>query len=236
MSISVDKAVIARIVKGGEKFEILVDPIKALEVKMGKEVSLDDLLASNEIYEDSKKGLRAAGDKINKAFGSNDLKIISKKIIKDGDVQLTTEQRNQMIEENRKKIASIISRRGVNPQTGLPHPVDRVARAMEQTRIKVVLEKSAEEQVDAMLKAIQPIIPIRFEKLQIGIKVPPEFASRASGIVRNLGSVIREEWKSDGSYICALEIPAGMQQDVYDKINNLTHGKNEIKIIKRETI
>jgi ribosome maturation protein SDO1 len=82
MTISVEEAVIAKLTKSGEKFEILVDPEKALQVKHGKEIPLDDLLASTEIYEDSKKGERASEENINKVFGTNDLKTIAYKIIK----------------------------------------------------------------------------------------------------------------------------------------------------------
>jgi ribosome maturation protein SDO1 len=96
--ISVEKAVTARLVKAGQKFEILVDPDKALEVKMGKDVPLDSLIASEDVYEDVKKGLRASSENINKTFGTNDIKVISSKIIKEGEVQLTTDQRRQMIE------------------------------------------------------------------------------------------------------------------------------------------
>ncbi|MDD5416966.1 MAG: ribosome assembly factor SBDS, partial [Candidatus Aenigmarchaeota archaeon] len=92
MGVSVDKAVIAKITKGGEKFEILVDPVKALEVKMGKDIEVDELVVSREIYEDTKKGTRAPQDKVNKAFGTNNIKDIVYKIIRQGEVQLTTEQ------------------------------------------------------------------------------------------------------------------------------------------------
>ena len=44
MTISVEDAVIAKITKGGERFEILVDPRKALEVRAGKDISLDELV------------------------------------------------------------------------------------------------------------------------------------------------------------------------------------------------
>lgn len=233
MSVSVEKSVIARITRSGEKFEILVDPEKALELKSGKDVLLDDLLVSREVYEDSRKGLRAPEAKVNKAFGTNDIETVVRKIIKDGEVQLTTEQRRQMQEEKTKTIANIISRRGINPQTGAPHPPDRVLRAMEQAKVRIDIEKSAEEQIDGVLKAIQPIIPIKLEKIQIAIRIPPEFSGKASSIIRGFGTLLREEWKGDGSYLCLLEIPAGLQQDVYDKLNALTKGQTEVKIIKR---
>jgi ribosome maturation protein SDO1 len=236
MAISVDKAVIAKLVKGGEKFEILVDPVNALDLKSGKEVSKDDLLASDEVFEDVKKGLRSSPDLLNKTFGTNDILEIAKKIIKQGDVQITAEQRKEMMENLRKKIAATISRKGINPQTDTPHPPERILRAMDEAKVKIDIAKKADEQVDSTLKAITPIIPIRFEKLQLAFKIPAQFAGKASGVMRNLGKVVKEEWKSDGSYICLLEIPAGLQNDVFDKLNSLTHGQIESKIVKRINI
>jgi len=231
--ISVEKAVIARLTKSGERFEILVDPEKALEIKMGKDFNLDELLASQEIFEDAKKGLRSSDEKLNKAFGTTDREVIVKRIIREGDVQITTEQRKKMIDEKTKAIANIISKRGVNPQTGIPHPPDRILRAMEEAKVKVDLEKRVEEQIDSVFKSIQTIIPIKFERVQIAIKVPPSFAGKAANIIRNFGSLLKEEWKSDGSYLCLIEIPAGIQQDVYDRLNSLTHGQVEVKIVKK---
>ncbi|MEM5872366.1 MAG: ribosome assembly factor SBDS [Candidatus Aenigmatarchaeota archaeon] len=231
--ISLEKAVIARLIKSGEKFEILVDPEKAMELRSGKEFPLEELIASEEIFEDARKGTRASNEKINKAFGTNDLNIIVKKIIKEGEVQITTEQRKQMLDEKTKAIANLISKRGINPQTGLPHPPDRILRAMEQAKVRVDLEKRVEEQIETILEAIQKVIPIKLEKIQIAIKVPPEFSGKASNIVRNFGNLIKDEWTSDGSYICLLEIPAGIQPEVYERLNNLTRGQVEVKVIKK---
>jgi len=229
MAISVEHSVIARITKGGERFEILVDPHKALDVKAGKEVPLDELVVSQEIYEDSGKGLRASDDKINKAFSTNDVKTIIYKIIKQGEVQLTTEQRRGIVENKTKAIATIIAREAINPQTGLPHPVDRISRAMEQAKVKVSLEGDAEEQIESTLEAIQSILPIKLEKITLAIKIPPQFAGKGSSTIRKFGKIIKEEWRGDGSYVCMIEIPGGIQQDVFDKLNGLTHGDFEVK-------
>ncbi|MFH0928877.1 MAG: ribosome assembly factor SBDS [Candidatus Aenigmatarchaeota archaeon] len=231
--ISVEKAVIAKLVKFGNRFEILVDPNKSLEVRMGKEIPLDDLIASEDIFEDSKKGLRASNESINKAFGTTDFKVIAKTIIKDGEVQLTTEQRRQMMEDKTKALASIISKRGINPQTNLPHPMDRIVRAMEEAKIKVELDKRVEEQVDSAVRALQKVMPIRIEKIQLAIKITPQFAGKAGNIIRSFGTLLKEDWTSDGSLLSLIEIPAGIQQEVYDRLNNLTHGQVEVKIIKK---
>ncbi len=229
MTISIEDAVIARITKGGEKFEVLVDPRKALEVRGGKEIPINELVASEELYEDAGKGLRIADEKINTAFGTNDFKTIVYKIIKSGDVQLTTEQRKEFAERKRKKIISIIAKQGINPQNGLPHPLERIENSMEQAKVKIALDRSAEEQVESVLEQIQGIIPISFETVKLSIKVPSQYAGKASGTIRNFGKMLKEEWKNDGSYSCMIEIPGGIQDEIYDKLNDLTHGQFEVK-------
>ena len=230
MPVSVEKAVIARITKSGNKFEILVDPEKALEVKGGKEIPQEDWLATTEIYEDSHKGERASEENIMKAFGTTDVKQVALKIIKDGEIQLTTEQRRKMIEDKRKFIATMIAREGADPKTGHPHPVERIMNAMEEVKVKIELSKKADEQVEYVISEIQKILPIRFEKVRIAIKVPPQFGGKVSSVVRSLGKLLKEEWKGDGSYACIIEVPAGMQDEVFDKINGITHGDNETKV------
>jgi len=231
MTVSVDKAVIARITKAGNKFEILVDPEKALEVRSGKEIPESDWLATTEIYEDSHKGERASDEDLQKAFGTTDVSSIAFKIIKQGEIQLTTEQRRKMIEDKRKYIANVIAREGSDPKTGHPHPVERIMNAMEEANVKIELEKRADEQVEGIVKEIQRLLPIRFEKVKIAIKVSANFGGKLSSIVRTLGKVEKEEWKGDGSYLCVIEVPAGMQDEVYDKINGITHGENETKLL-----
>lgn len=234
MSVSVDKAVIARLTRTGKKFEILVDPHAALAVRTGKELVLDEVLAAPEVYEDSHKGTRPSTEELGKAFGTTDIRLIATRIIRDGEVQLTTEQRKVMLEEKTKAVAALISRQGVDPRSGAPHPPDRVLRAIEQSKARIDVEKRPEDQVDSVLKAIQPIIPIKFERVHIAVRIPAEFGARAVGIVRNFGTPNREEWGSDGSYMAMLEIAAGLQSELSDRLNALTRGTAQIKIMRKE--
>jgi ribosome maturation protein SDO1 len=231
MTISVEKAVIARITKAGNKFEILVDPEKSLEVRSGKEMPEEDWLATTEIYEDSHKGERASEEDLQKSFGTTDVSIIAMKIIKQGDIQLTTEQRKKMLEDKRKFIATAIAREGVDPRTGHPHPVERIVNAMEEVKAKVELDKKADEQIESVIQDIQKILPIKFEKIDIAIKVSAQFGGKVASTIRTIGKIKKEEWQGDGSYLCVIEVSAGMQDEVYEKINNITHGENETKII-----
>ena len=63
--VSLDNAVVARLEKGGKRYEILVDPELVDQFKLDpSSVSLDDLLATDEIWHDAKGGERPTEDKI----------------------------------------------------------------------------------------------------------------------------------------------------------------------------
>jgi ribosome maturation protein SDO1 len=233
--VSLDKAVIARIHKGGEAFEIFVDSEKALEFKKGKEYSMENLLAANEIFKDAKKGDRASSSELQKAFGTTDVFEAAKIIIKEGEVQLTTEQRRKHVEEKRKQIAEIISKQGVNPQTKLPHPPQRIMNAMDEAHLSVDPFKPADEQVKAVLEGIRDILPISFETIEIEIRVAVAHAGKASSVMHTIAPVKKEEWKAD-AWVAVMEIPAGRQNEIYEKINNLTAGNAEVKVISRKNV
>jgi len=233
--VSVEDAVIARITKAGMTFEILVDPDKALEFRRGKAIDVDDILAVKEIFKDSKKGERHSSEELHKAFKTTNLWDVATIILKEGDIQLTTEQRHRFVEEKRKEIATIIARQGMDPKTKLPHPVTRILNAMAEARTLIDPFKPAKEQVKFVLEKIQEILPISLERIEIAIRVPIEYAGKANAIVREITEVKKEEWTST-AWIALVEIPAGIQADIYDKLNKLTAGKVDVKIVKEHKL
>ena len=220
--VSVDKAVIARVEKNGKHFEILVDPELAYKMKEGKSVSLGDLLAVNDVFKDAKKGMPASRQDLVDAFGTDNIDDIAKTIIKEGDIQLTTKIRREKLEEKKKQIADFISRNSIDPQTKKPHPMERILNAMEQARVHVDIFKSVEEQIDDVVKAIRDILPISFEKIRIEVKIPPQYSGKAYGLIKSFG--VEPKWQNDGSLHAIVEIPAGLKESFYTKINNITHG------------
>ncbi|HLD56737.1 MAG TPA: ribosome assembly factor SBDS [archaeon] len=233
--VSVDEAVIAKIRKENTDFEILVDPEKALEFKKGKPYSIENILAANLVFKDSKKGERASTEDLKKAFKTTDILKISEIIIREGTVQLTTEQRRKLTEEKRLEIASIISKQGVDPKTHNPHPQQRILNAMAEVRVDIDPFKSAKDQIKEIIEEIQTLIPISFEKVTVAIRVPADQAGRVGHAIRELATIESEEWKADYWFI-QVTISAGLQTQLYDKINSLTQGRVETKIVKREAV
>ncbi len=230
--VSLDEAVIARLKKGEEHFEVLVDPYAAADFIEGKEVDIVQNLAIDAIFKDSKKGTHASEESLQKNFGTDDISEISKQIILKGDIQLTTEQRNKMQKNKRNRIIETIVKNAMNPKTKAPHPRQRIELAMEQVGVHIDPFKPVSEQVKLIIELLRPIIPISMENIKISIKIPAEHIGKAYGTVRSFGSLEREDWQSDGSWIGIIRIPAGMQNDFYDKINDVTKGNVSTKILK----
>ena len=231
--VRLEDAIIARYEHSGHRFEILVDPNIIDDVKSGKIENVVDYMVIDEIFKDAHKGDRASEELIKEVFGTADVNEVAKEIIKKGQVQLTTEQRRKMLEEKKKRIISEIARNAINPQTGAPHPPQRIELAMEEAKVHIDPLKSVEEQVPIVLKALRPLIPIRFEKVKIAIKVSGDMYGKIYGELSKSGTILQEEWQKDGSWIGVVEIPAGMQGEFLDMLNKKTHGNVQTKILRR---
>ncbi len=230
-------AVLARLETHGQRFEIIVDPKLAWSFKQGEEVELREILRGDAIiFEDALRSKKAPDEALLEAFETTDEFEVARQILEKGALQLTTEQRQEMVEKRRKQVVDIIVRNCINPKTGLPHPPTRIESAMQEANVVIDSTRTAEEQARDIVKDLQPIIPIRMEVQQLAIKIPPDFAPKAYGIVERVGHIAKDEWQKDGSWIAIVEVPGGLRGELIDGLNNLTRGRAEIKILKKEAL
>ena len=223
--------VIARLKKGGNNFEILVYPREAIEFKQGKS-EISNVLVSEEIYSDAEKGEKVSLSELTKNFGTSNKIEIAKRILIEGEIQIPKELRDELIEKKRKQIASIISRISINPITKAPHPIERILNVMEKKGVNVNYYKKAEDQVNEVINKIKDVLPISIENSRLEIKIPQKYSAASYGRIKSFGKILKEDWGSDGSFLCKLEIPAGIKSEVYNKLNSLTHGEAVIKEIQ----
>jgi ribosome maturation protein SDO1 len=153
--VSLDKAVVARFVRGGEHFEVLVDPENALSIREGRDIEMDAVLAIEEVFKDASKGDKASDDGLKNVFGTTDPSVIAKRIIIEGELHLTALQRRKIQEHKRKELIATIAANAINPQTGLPHPPQRIEKAIEEAKVNVDPFKIVDELVNIALKAIR---------------------------------------------------------------------------------
>jgi ribosome maturation protein SDO1 len=226
--------VIARIEKSGEKFEVLVKPEAVQKIRDGKDVDLLKELAIDEIFKDAHKGSKASEEKMMEFFGTAEPLAVAKQIIQRGEIQLTTDQRRQMLEAKRKQIVQYIAANAINPQTGAPHPPQRIENAMEEAKVHIDPFKPIEEQVKDVLDALRPLLPIRFEKVRIAVKLSAEDSAKAYGDIKGYGTILKEEWSPTGAWLGVVEMPAGLQTDFLERLNAKTRGNVETRILKAD--
>lgn len=226
-----EKYVIAKYEAKGHRFEILVNPDLAIKLKEGKSVSIDDVLVSDFIYKDAKKGLKASPEAMREVFGTDDPRTVALEIIKRGEIQLTAEQRRRLIEEKRAQVLNLIAKNAIDPKTKLPIPIKRLELALEQARINIDPFKPAEQQLEDVVSKLAKVVPIKIARAYVIVKLSPEHASRGLKTLQSMGSIKKTTWLSDGSLQVELEIPAGLQQELIDRVNAVTKGTGEVKVV-----
>ncbi len=230
--VKVDDAVIARWETGGSRFEVLVDPEAVQEIKDGKDIDLSDRLALDQIFKDAKKGDKISDEHLEKTFHTRNVAEIAKQIVRKGEVQVTTEQRHKLQAAKHRQIVAMIARNAMNPQTGAPHPPARIESAMAEAKVHIDPFKPVDAQVQEVLAKLRPLIPIRLDVVKVRVKLPGQHYPRVIGEVKGLGRLLAEHWLSDGSWSGVVEIPAGMQTELYEKLSARTKGTAETALVK----
>ena len=226
---------LARIRKAGERFEVVVDPDNAVAFRDGSLGDVREALSSEKVFADAKKGLESPESSLKRAFGSSDVLKVAGSIIREGEIQLTAQYRDSLRAAKRGQIVQLIHQNAIDPRTNAPHPAARIENAMAEAGVKIDESRSAEDQTDGIVKKLQPVIPIRFETRTLQFVVPATHASRSYGLLKAYGRVVRNSWHSDGTLFAVVQIPAGRQQELSEKLNRIAHGNIDIKTVEGES-
>ncbi|MFC7096306.1 ribosome assembly factor SBDS [Halobaculum marinum] len=234
--ISLDEAVTARLESHGTRFEVLIDPDAALAMKRGEfDGELEDVIAAEDVFENASRGDRPPEEDVEEVFGTTDPMEIIPEVVRRGEIQITAEQRKEMLEQKKKQLINKITRNAVNPQMDdAPHPPERIERALEEAGFTIEPMEPVENQIDDALEALRPVIPIRFDEVTIAVQLPADYAGSGQAKVREFGDLEREEWQNDGSWVGVVTFPAGLQNEFYDLVNEVSQGEADTRVVKEE--
>ena len=225
-----EEAVIARLRKSGSNFEVFVDLEEALKVKEGKG-DIKQALIVEEIYKDAKKGDRISSQVLKSVFGTDDPYKIAEIIIREGDIQITTEYRKKLIEQKRKQIIEEIRIMSIDPRTNSPFTPKRIEEMLNQVRYNVDPFKPVSTQVTGAIKLIKRKFPIRIETVTLKVIIPYDEIKSLNIIKKNFRTS-NEDWGDKGA-ILTIEVPIGLLDSFYSEINKLTKGKAYIEEINK---
>ena len=227
-----EKLSLARIKKFGQNFEVSVDPELALKFKNGELEHVRDCLQSEQVFSDAKKALVVSPTELVKVFQTDNPLKVAEIIIREGEIQLTAEHRAKEREQKLKYLVNLIHKQAVDPKTGYPHPPQRIEAALVQGKITLDYNKPVEEQFADIIAKLRSILPLSIEQKMLQITIPATHVGKCNQIIRSTGKLLQEDWKTDGSWSVKLEISAGMQQELIDKLNSITHGEVLVDILE----
>jgi len=224
---------IVRYEKHGRRYELLVNPEPAWLFLQGEEVEIDDIFESFVVYENLSRGSKATNDDLEVAFEDLTEREIAIKILKEGQLQLTADQRNEILKEKRVEIVDFIHIHCINPRENVPIPKDRIEKAILELGVNIKYNEETKEQALEIIDMLKPVMPIRLESVKLALKIPPSFTGSLYGSIRSAGELIQEEWLSDGSLAVLVQIPSGTQADFLEEVTSRTKGKAQVKVIER---
>lgn len=209
----------ARITKQGKHFEVLVDLENAVKFRKGESDFIQN--ESEFIFTDLKKGNKASSAELEAAFGTSDENEIVKKIVKDGDVEVTQGFRDAEQEKRFKQVVEFLVTNAVNPQTNNPHTSDRIKSALEESHVNIK-QGNIENQIPEIVEKVGKVIPIKIETKKVKLKIPAIHTGKVYGVINQYKG--EENWLDDGSLEVVVNVPAGIIIDFYEKLNGVTHG------------
>jgi ribosome maturation protein SDO1 len=223
--------VIARMKVGNNHFEILVYAEPALEMKKTGKGDMNDILAVDVIFSDSKKGMHAAKDVIETSFNTGDVNEVAKKIIMKGEIQIPQEHREKMRGEKFKQVVDFLVKNSINPQSGNPYTPDRIERALDEAGANIQ-NKPIESQIKGIVSDLSKVLPIKIETKKLKITIPAQYTGHVYGLINNYKE--SEEWLDNGDLQVIVLVPTGFQMEFYDKLNAATQGSAVSEEIKED--
>jgi len=218
---------VARIKQKGKPFEIIVDLDEALAFKKGTSDWLE--VGGDRIFKDTKKGDVASRSDLEDCFGTTDVLEIGKKIVKNGEILVTQEYRDEEREKKVKQVIDFLSKNTTNPQTGRPHTPQRIESALEEAHVNIK-NTPIDSQMKEIMEQLSKVLPIKTEIKKVKITIPAIYTGKVYNTIIQYKET--ENWMNDGSLEVVVAIPAGMVMDFYDKLNSATHGAAVTEEIK----
>jgi len=173
----------------------------------------------------------ASAADLKRCFKTTDQSKVILEILKGGEIQVTSKERQIMKESLFRDIATLISEKCVNKETQLPLTVAFVERAMKEIHFNPVPSKSAKVQAMEVITELKKTLPIERAQMRISIELPPKMAKKIKALVDPLlANVDSEGW--GGLYTLVATIEPKNFRAVNEIVSRETKGGSSVKVLE----
>ncbi|GKT33159.1 putative multi-domain containing protein [Aduncisulcus paluster] len=211
--------------KGKLTFELLVKPNTVRKWRQGEIGSLDNVLIIDEIFSNSSKGEKASDADITAIFGDMAKPAVIERILREGDIELTTAERRQLVDKKKAGIIAFIHGNFINPTSKLPHPQTRIEQALKQIKpLNIDPFIAPDLQVETLLPKIKKYIPLKPASQDVTITLPPTSIGKGMSIIYQHTKVLNERYDREGNCILEVTILPGAMEVLSDKLSKSCGG------------
>lgn len=162
---------VVRMKSHGIRFEIACYKNKVLNWREGIEKDLNEVLQTETVFTNVSKAVIAKEKDLQKAFGTLDLPEICKKILKDGDVQVSDKEREVHMESLFKDIVQILAERLVHTETGRQLTPVATESALKSIGFSVQPDQPAKKQALKAMEEIQKKLSGSFSRAKMRVRM-----------------------------------------------------------------
>jgi len=214
---------------GKVNFEIGTKRGAVTAYKLDKSKGLKNVLDSEIIWKDIKKGDRASSAELMTAFKTDDVMKVAEVIIEKGELQLTDQERKEILTKRRNEIVNYIHKYYADPKTKLPHPIIRIDAALNEAKARIDPDLPTEKQVTEIMKTLITIIPCKKMEIPGIVIIPIVHHKQASVIIKKYAKVSGER-KIDDSCTFNISCVPGDCQQLITELNAVTKGECDIQL------
>ena len=183
--------------KHGKKvYEVVTKPGAVRKYRDGK-LGWDNVLATDAIFTNFKKGNFAKGSELQETFGTSDEMKVAKMIVEKGDAQVSASERKQDFEDHRRAVIGFIQRTYVDAK-GIPHPRTRIDVAVDESKVRLDPSQQVEKQADDIVKKMQGVLVFKKTLMEYTVFLDHRYAKKCSGIIYKNAEVQKEDWDAQG--------------------------------------
>jgi len=213
---------------GKVNFEIGTKTGAVTKYKADHSFGIKNVLDSEIVWKDLKKGDRASGQDLMTAFKTDDVWKVAETIIDKGELQLTESERKEILSKRRNEIVNYIHKYYADPKTKLPHPVIRVDAALNELKVKIDPDIATEKQVLEIMKTLPTILPCKKIEIQGTIIVPQNHLKNAVTVIKKFAKMSGEKKVETGTSYNISCVP-GDVNSLISELNAATKGECDIQ-------
>jgi len=237
---------IVRLTRAGKRFEVACYCNKVVNWRNGVETDLTEVLQSEFVFTNVSKGEFAQSKAMKKAFGTDDQEEVCRRIIQEGELQVSDRERQVQYDSTFRDIATIVCAKCINPQNNRPYTISTIQNAMREIHFAVKPGQSAKQQALEVIRRLQEHMGLERAPMKIRIRAESESEAHAletalkrfqptSESQRALAGGMRVEQEGQkqlGRWVVNMLIEPGAFREASQISKDICGGRNALEVVQ----